>query len=136
MTTAETARRLLVDAGGEPLCDSCLAWACSVSLAEMRRITEELLTGASFQRRDRCVSCRRTVMAIAFTAKCALCSRPVLPGEDALEIDRDMYHAACLRRLSSDEIIRISRKLTQKSRRLIEESRRRFREPGPTGPAA
>ena len=134
--TAKTARRLLVDAAGEALCCSCLAFGCSVSLPVMRRVAEELLTSASFQRRERCVSCRRTVSAIAFTAKCALCSRPVRPGEDALEIDGDMFHAACLRRLSSEEIIRISRKLTQKSRQLIEQSQRRFREQGPTGPAA
>jgi hypothetical protein len=129
MTTAETVHRLLVDAAGEALCDSCLAFACSVSLAEMRQATEELLTGASFQSRDRCVSCRRTVPAIAYTTKCAHCSRAVRPGEDALEFSGDMFHAACLTRLSTDEIIRVSRKLSKKSRRSIEESRLRFREP-------
>ena len=128
LTTVETVRRLLVDAAGEALCDACLAFACAVSLAEMRRATEELLTGASFQSRDRCVSCHRTVPALAFAAKCAHCSRAVRPGEDALEINGDMFHAACLTRLSSDEIIRVTRKLGKKSLRTIEESRRRFRE--------
>lgn len=127
LTTAETVRRLLVDAAGEALCDACLAFACSVSLDEVRGVTEELATHASFHRRDRCVSCHR-VPAICFAAKCAHCSRAVLPGEDALEIDGDMFHAVCLRRRVSDEAIRTSRNLTRESRRRIEDSRRRFRE--------
>src|SRR5512138_812666 len=56
MTTAGTVRRRLVNAAGEALCDSCLARACSVSLSEMRRVTEELLTSASYQHRDCCIS--------------------------------------------------------------------------------
>lgn len=125
--TAQTVRRLVLDAAGEALCDACLAVACSVSLAEMHEVTEALLTTASFQRRDRCVSCRRTVPAIG-TSKCAHCSRSVVPGEDALEINGDVFHAVCLRQLSSDESIRISQKLSRKSRQLIEDSRRRSRE--------
>jgi hypothetical protein len=127
MTAIDTVRRLLVDAAGEPLCDACLAFACSVSLIEMRQVTEELLTNVSFQRRDRCVSCRRTVPTIAYSAKCVHCSRPVLPGEDAQDIEGDIFHVACLRRLSSDENIRISRKLSKASQRLIEETRHRMR---------
>jgi len=131
MTTAETVRRLLIDAAGEGLCDGCLAFGCTVRLAEMRQLTEGLMTSESFQRRDRCVSCRRTVPAIAFAAKCVHCSRPIVPGEDALNIDGDvMFHAVCLTQLSSNEIIRISRKLGTRSRRLIEESQRRVREEG------
>jgi hypothetical protein len=136
MTTAKTARRLLLDAAGEALCDACLAFACSVSLAEMRQVTEELLTSASFQRRDRCVSCRRTVSAIAYSAKCTHCSRAVLPGEKTFEADGDILHAACFTRLCSDETIRISRKLSRESRRLIEESRRRMQGPGKPPDAA
>jgi hypothetical protein len=128
MTTEETARRLLMDAAGEPLCDACLAFACSASLSEMRRVTEDLLTSASFQRRDTCVSCRRTVPAIAYSAKCVHCSRAVLPGDDALDIDGDIFHATCLMRLASDETIRKSGKLSQRSRRLIEEAQRRMRD--------
>jgi len=128
MTPAETVHRRLVDAAGEPLCDSCLALACSVSLVEMRRVIEGLLMTANFQRRDRCISCRRTVPALAFAAKCSHCSRPVLPGEDTLETDGDVFHAVCLRRLASDETIRISRKLSRESQRRIEESRLRLRE--------
>jgi hypothetical protein len=128
MTTAETVRRLLIDAAGKALCDSCLAFACSVTLDEMRQVTEELLTSPSFQRCDSCICCHHTAPAIAYSAKCVHCSRLVSPGEDASEIDGDIFHAVCLRRLSSDVTIRISRKLSQRSRRLIEESRRRFRQ--------
>ena len=128
MTTAETVRRLLLDAAGEALCDACLAFACSVSLAEMREATNELIKTLGFEFRDRCASCRRTVPAIAYLAKCAHCSRVVLPGEKAFETNGDILHAACFTRLCSDETIRISRKLSQASRRRIEESRRRFRD--------
>jgi len=130
MTTAETVRRVLIDAAGKALCDSCLAFACSVTLDEMRQVTEALLTSPSFQGRDRCICCHHTVPAIAFAAKCVHCSRAIVPGEDALDIDGDMFHAVCLKRLSSDEIIRISRRLGKRSQRLIEESQRRIREEG------
>jgi len=129
MTTAETARCLIMDAAGEALCDACLALACSVSLAEMHELTEELLTSARFQRRDKCVSCRHTVPAVAYSAKkCTHCSRPVFPGDNAIEAGRDILHAACFRVLASDESIRLSRKLNQESRRLIEDARRQMRE--------
>ena len=128
MATVETVRRLLLDAAGEPLCDDCLALACSVSPGEMRQITEDLATSPSFECRGRCVSCRRGVSAIAYTAKCVHCSRAVLPGEDALVADGDILHAACLTVLASDETIRLSRKLTQASRRLIEQARHRRRD--------
>ena len=127
MTTAETVRRLLLDAAGEALCEACLALACSVSLAEMRGVTNELLKTLNVEFRDRCASCRRTVWAIAYLAKCAHCSRVVLPGEKAFEANGDILHTACFTRLCSDETIRISRKLSKESRRRIEESRRRLR---------
>jgi hypothetical protein len=127
MTTADTVRRLLSDAAGEALCDSCLAFACSVSLTEMQRATEELLSTVGFARSDRCASCRRTVPAINYTAKCAHCSRGIKPGDDALEIGGDLFHAACFRILVSDDTIRTSRNLTKESRRLIEDSRRQMR---------
>ena len=128
MTTAETVRRLLVDAAGAALCDSCLAFACSVSLMEMRRATEELLSIVGFARSDRCVSCRRTVPAINYTAKCAHCSRGIRPGDNGLERGGDLFHAACFRILISDETIRTSRNLTAESRRLIADARREMRE--------
>src|SRR5215467_8494213 len=128
MTLAETVRRLLVDAAYEALCGCCLAFACSVSLAEMRQVTDDLFTTGNFHRHDRCVSCRRPVAAIAYSAKCAHCSSAILPWERAFEADGDILHAACFTRLCSDETIRISRKLSEASRRLIEDSRRRMRE--------
>jgi hypothetical protein len=130
MTTTETARRLLVDAAGQALCDSCLAFACSVSLAEMRQVTEELLMSPSFHRGDTCVTCCRTVPAVSYSAKCIHCSRPVRPGEDALEIKGDILHAGCFNTLVAEENRRISSKLSQESRRLIEmarEARRQIR---------
>lgn|SRR5262249_50555814 len=127
MTTAETARRLLIDAAGEALCESCLAFACSASVSDMREVIEELLRSANFQRRDWCVSCRRNVPAITYAAKCAHCGHAVRPGDDALVAGGDMFHAACFRMLCSDESIRVSRKLDPESRRLIEDARRQMR---------
>lgn len=130
MTTAETVRRLLLDAAGEALCDACLAFACSVSLAEMREVTQEFLNDVSFGRRDRCVSCRRPVPAIVYSVKCVHCSRVVLPGERTVEADSDILHTACFTMLVSDETIHISRRLNQASQRLIEDARRRMRNRG------
>jgi hypothetical protein len=62
-----TVRRLLRSAPGEALCDSCLAFACAVSLIEMREATEVLLhTEPQFQRAATCASCRRTVPSIIY----------------------------------------------------------------------
>lgn len=127
MTTAETARGLLIDAVGEALCESCLAFACSASLAEIRNVIEDLLGSPNFQRRDRCVSCRRTVPAITYAAKCAHCSRAVRPGDDALVAGDDIFHSTCFRMLCSDKSIRISRKFDPESRRLINDARRQMR---------
>src|SRR5689334_12441070 len=127
MTTAETVRRLLIDAAGEALCDACLALACSVGLLELREITTELLDSPSFQRSDQCVSCRRTTPAIAYTPKCTHCSRAMFPGEKTFEANGDILHAACYTRLCADATIRISQKLSQQSRRLIEDARRKLR---------
>jgi len=43
-------------------------------------------------------------------------------------IQGERFHDACLRRLMSDETIRVSRALTRRSRELIERSRQRLRE--------
>ena len=48
MTPQDTVRRLLVDASGEALCESCLAFACSVNLTDMHEVAEELLMSAAF----------------------------------------------------------------------------------------
>jgi hypothetical protein len=60
-------------------------------------------------------------------AKCAHCGRPVLPGEDGLKIDGDIFHASCFWKLSSGENIHTSQEVCAESRRLIEEARRQRR---------
>ena len=126
MTPDETARRLLTDAPGEARCDSCLAFASSVSLAEMRRVTEALLKSPSFSRRQGCLTCGRPVPAIAYVAKCAQCSAALMPGEREVIFGGALFHAACLRVLLSEAAIRMSRDLNQQSRRLIESARRQI----------
>lgn len=128
MTTVETVRRFLADAAGKALCDSCLAFGCAISLSEMRHVTEELRRDVSFHAGGRCSSCRRTVQSIVYSAKCAHCSHPVLPGQDALEIAGDFFHAPCFLTITSLEKIRTSRKLNAESRRLIEDARQQIRE--------
>ena len=134
MITAETVRRLVFDAAGEGLCDACLAFACSASLFETRQVTEQLLSTASFHRSERCVNCRRTIPAIMYATKCTHCSYAVRPGDDALAIGSDIFHAACFKVLYSDESIRMSRQLHEKSLRLIEDARRQIRDQRDAGP--
>lgn len=127
-------QRLLADSPGEALCDACLAFACGTSLAEMRQITEALVAEeSSIALGPRCASCRRTVAAVFFTdpaSKCAHCSRPFDEGESAVLLDGDGFHDACLRRLLTDDTIRVSRRLNSRSRELIEQSLRRIRDAG------
>ena len=62
-----TLRGLLRSAPYEAVCDACLAFACAVSLTEMRALTEALLQiDAQFQRAATCASCRRTVPSILY----------------------------------------------------------------------
>jgi hypothetical protein len=128
LTPAEAARRLLVDAPGQALCDSCLAFACSTGLVEMREITNELLKSVRFLRREACVSCRQTVPATAYRAKCPHCSLLVQHGEKALVFEHELFHAACLRVRVSEEAIRATRGLDARYRRLIEDARRQIRD--------
>jgi len=64
--SAATLGSLLRSSPGEPVCDACLAFACSVSLATMRELTGALLhvEPHRFQRASTCASCRRTVPSI------------------------------------------------------------------------
>lgn len=126
MTPDERARRLLVEAPGEARCDSCLAFAISTSLPEMRRVTDALLQSPSFTRRQGCATCGRLIPAIAYVAKCAQCSAPLMPGEREVIFGGELFHAACLRVLLSETAIRMSRDLNQQSRRLIESARRQI----------
>lgn len=132
LSPAQTVRRLLSSSPDDALCDSCLSFACGQSLMEMRRITETLLVGdARIRRGTTCASCRRTVASVFFREtieKCCHCSRPLGAGEAGVMLEGDQFHDACLRRLMSDETIRMSRFLNRRSRELIEQSRRRIRD--------
>jgi hypothetical protein len=130
MTPIETVRRLLVDAPGIAICDSCLARSCSISLGEMRHITAMLLKSAGFGRHDRCWSCSRNVTAVLFRAKCVHCSLPIESSDEAVIIGADMFHAACRKVLDSREVIRASLTLERRSLGLIDGSLRRMRKDG------
>src|SRR3989442_15548624 len=89
---AVTVRRLLEQCPGEPLCDACLAFACSVSLTEMRLVTAAISNTAQFSRGpETCASCRRQTTTLAWRAvgvgidKCTHCSQPIDAGE-AVEV--------------------------------------------------
>lgn len=57
-----TVRQLLQSAPDDALCDACLAFACSVSVIEMRAWTELLLRiDPQFQRASTCASCHEIV---------------------------------------------------------------------------
>jgi len=126
MNLEETVRRLLMDAAGEALCDWCLAFACSSSLMDMRAVTEDLLKTPIFHVRESCASCRRTVPAVAYPAKCAHCSQPILAHEPAKRLGDEPFHAACVRILLSEHAIRTSNDLTRQSRRLVADARRQI----------
>src|SRR5256712_5397411 len=132
---AVTVRRLLEQCPGEPLCDSCLAFACSVSLTEMRIVTAVVAHETAFARAaSTCASCRRQTTTLAWGTsngdsadvpadKCTHCSRPIDPSEDAEVIDTDRFHRSCWRRLTTEHTIRVSRALNRRSRELIRSSR-------------
>jgi hypothetical protein len=124
MTLTETVRRLLMDSPGEPVCESCLAFACASSLVDIRPIIETLVTTSSFQRRDHCDGCHRAVPAVVYSGKCAHCSGTIEPTDAVVVIAGDTFHTSCRRLLTSEEAIRASRLLTQQSRRLIDDARR------------
>ena len=131
---AQIVRQLLTDSPGEALCDACLAFVCRTSLTEMRQITCVLAAEDSTIRRGAtCTSCGRTVASILYRGpmpKCIHCSRPLIEGEAGVTIEGDQFHDACLRRLITDDRIRVSRALNRQSRALIERSRKRIREGG------
>ena len=99
----------------------------------MRVVTEALVrSDSAFHRGSSCASCRRTVPKTVYYAdaprKCSQCSRPLIEGEEGVMLEDALFHAVCLRRLVTDDAIRMSRHLSQRSRQLIEQSRRRTRE--------
>ena len=126
----ELVRRVLVDAPGDALCHGCLAAICETSAEDIQTGTVSLLAGASdqFERAWSCASCHRHVAAILYRAKCAHCSDRLQGGDKGFRMGEEIFHVACLRRLITDDTIRLSRALGRRSRRLIEQSRRRMRE--------
>src|SRR5919201_6069719 len=120
MTPQEVARRLLMDAAGEPLCVPCLAGVCGTTLADMQAISEILLGEDTFQRGWTCASCARPRATIVYIRKCAHCSAPLDPSDRGSRIGGDLFHGACLSRLMTDHTIRLSQALSQRSRTLIE----------------
>lgn len=126
------------------MCDACLAFACSVSLTEMRAVTAGLAQDSVFSRTSpTCASCRRQTSTIVWHAdladlsadggvsgdggveKCTHCSGRIEPPDSARVVDADRFHDHCWRRLTSDATVPVSRDLGQRSRELIRQSRER-----------
>jgi hypothetical protein len=128
MMLNELVRRVLVDASGKPLCDSCLALACGTTQTKMRQITKALIGQDTFQPGSTCAGCRRTGPTIVYRSKCAQCSQPPDAGVPSLLMGGDLFHVHCLRRLITDDTIPPSRALNRRSRDLIEQSRCRIRQ--------
>jgi len=124
-----TVEVLLKQEPGVALCDSCLAFACSTCLEEVRVVTAALVEErGQFQRGLKCGSCRRTVPSTSYKApvKCAHCS-DVVYDDEAVNLENQILHVHCFRLLLTDDTIRISRDLNRRSRQLIAESRARLR---------
>jgi len=108
---AVTVRRLLEQCPGEPLCDACLAFACSVSLTEMRLVTAAVAHDAPFRRDSAiCASCRRQTTTLVWGSgdvlapdKCSLCNEPIDAAEDVDVVDADRFHRRCWQRLTARE---------------------------------
>jgi hypothetical protein len=106
-----TVRRLLEQCPGEPLCDACLAFACSVSLTEMRLVTAAVGHDAPFRRDSAvCASCRRQTTTLAWGSsdvlapdKCSLCNEPIDAAEDIDVVDADRFHRRCWQRRTTKE---------------------------------
>lgn len=113
---------------GDALCERCLSAICTLSSDDVRIGTSALLERAELERARGCASCRRDVASLIYRVKCSHCSSGFAYGEKPLRMGEELFHVSCLRRLITDDTIRLSRALGRRSRRLIEESRRRMRE--------
>jgi hypothetical protein len=107
-----------------------LAFACSVSLTEMRVVTAAVSAITPFSRGTAtCASCRRQTVTLTWGTdrvavdKCTHCSRPIDPGEKVEVVDTDRFHRRCWRRLTTDETIRDTKMLSRRSWDLIRRSR-------------
>jgi len=111
------------------LCDACLAFACAVSLAEIRGVTTIVGHDEPFARTTAtCASCRRQTTTLTWglppaNAKCAYCSRVIEPSDDAEVVDTDRFHRHCWMRLTSAESVRAAKALSRRSQDLIRRSR-------------
>jgi hypothetical protein len=120
---------LLEQCPGEPLCDACLAFACAVSLTEMRVVTTTIGQDEPLARTSAtCASCRRQTTTLTWSLlpandKCVHCSRVIEPSEAAEVVDTDRFHRHCWVLLTSAETVRASKALSRKSRDLIRNSR-------------
>ena len=120
---------MLEQCPGEPLCDACLAFACSVSLAEMRVVTATVgLERPFIKATATCASCRRQTVTLRGGArltenKCSHCSRPIGFGEHVEIVDTDRFHRHCWAVLTSAESVRASKALSRRCRELIRRSR-------------
>jgi hypothetical protein len=111
------------------LCDACLAFACSVSLGEMRDVTTAVGGIPPFIRTTAtCASCRRQTLTLSRSEptvdeKCAHCSRRIDPAGDVEVVDTDRFHRHCWTRLISAESVRSAKILSRHSQELIRRSR-------------
>jgi hypothetical protein len=124
-----TVRKLLDQCPGEPLCDACLAFACSVSLSEMRVVTIAIGLDVPFVRDTAtCASCRRQTTTLclrthAVDAKCTHCSRLIRPTDEAEVVGTDRFHRVCWTLLTSVDAVRTAKALGRQSRELIRKHR-------------
>jgi hypothetical protein len=74
MNRTEAVRIILKQAPGEPLCSACLAFSCSTSLTEMRKITAALVHDSKEFRNASltCASCRRVTETIVYPGPSAV----------------------------------------------------------------
>ena len=113
---------MLEQCPGEPLCDACLAFACSVSLTEMRAVTTTVGRDAPFTRTTAtCASCRRQTTTLTWGLppakdKCAYCSGVIEPSESAEVVDTDRFHHHCWMRLTTAQSVRAAKALSRRSR--------------------
>ena len=123
-----TVRKLLEQCPGEPLCDACLAFACSVSLSEARAVTTSIDDPDFTRATSTCASCRRQTTTLVWGTrpgedKCAHCSQLIGPDEFAEIVDTDRFHRHCWSRLTSAESVRSAKALSRRSWDLIRKSR-------------
>jgi hypothetical protein len=66
---------------------------------------------------------------LAALPKCAYCSQPVEDAGMGVIIDGDQFHRSCWHVLVSQDLIRVSRSLSRRTRELLADARRRLDSP-------